>query len=86
MFRRRRDPDDFAAEIASHLQLEIDRLQGEGLSLDEARAAARRAFGNVALSTERFHESHRWLWWDRLTQDVAMPPARGGPRPDWHSW
>jgi predicted permease len=70
MFRRRRDPDDFAAEIASHLQFEIDRLQREGLSPDEARAAARRAFGNVALSTERFRESHRWVWWDRLAQDV----------------
>lgn len=70
MFRRTRDTDDFAAEIESHLQFEIDRLQHEGLSPDEARAAARRAFGNVALSTERFHESHRWVWWDRLAQDV----------------
>ncbi len=70
MFRRTRDTDDFSAEIESHLQFEIDRLEHEGLSPDEARAAARRAFGNVALSTERFHESHRWVWWDRLVQDV----------------
>jgi putative ABC transport system permease protein len=70
MFRRTRDTDDFAAEIESHLQFEIERLRREGLGPDEARAAARRAFGNVALSTERFHESHRWLWWDRLVQDV----------------
>src|SRR5215813_5330486 len=70
MLRRTRDTDDFAAEIESHLQFEIDRLQQEGLGPDEARAAARRAFGNVGLSIERFHESHRWLWWDRLAQDV----------------
>jgi len=70
MFPRGRDTDDFAAEIESHLQFEIDRLQQEGLGADEARAAARRAFGNVARSTERFHESHRWAWWDRLMQDV----------------
>jgi putative ABC transport system permease protein len=70
MFRRTRDTADFAAEIESHLQFEIDRLQHEGLSPDEARAAARRAFGNVALSTERFHESQRWVWWDRFAQDV----------------
>src|SRR5689334_13620904 len=70
MFRRRRDTDDFASEIESHLQFEIERLRDEGLSADEARAAAHRAFGNVALSTERFHESHRWAWWDRLAQDV----------------
>src|SRR6185295_1331301 len=70
MFRRTRDTDDYAAEIESHLQFEVERLEREGLSADEARAAARRAFGNVALSTERFHESSRWLWWDRLAQDV----------------
>ncbi len=70
MFGRRRDTDDFAAEVDSHLQFEIDRLQDEGFSADEARALARQAFGNVALATERFHESHRWLWWDRLVQDA----------------
>jgi hypothetical protein len=50
--------------------LEIDRLRAEGLSTDEATMAAHRAFGNVTLSTERFHESHRWYWWDQLTQDL----------------
>src|SRR6185312_6594911 len=81
MFRRRRPVDDFAAEIESHLQLEIDRLRAEGLSPDEARLAARRAFGNVALSTERFHESHRWYWWDQLTQDLryAVRTLRTAP-------
>jgi len=70
MFRPTRDSDDFAAEVASHLRLEEDRLLDEGRGANEARAAARRAFGNVTLSTERFYESHRWLWWDRLAQDV----------------
>jgi predicted permease len=81
MFRRARTTDDFAAEIESHLQFEIDRLIGEGLSPDEASAAARRAFGSVALSTERFHEAHRWVWWDRLTQDVryAVRSWRAAP-------
>ena len=42
MFRRgRRKVDDFDAEIAAHLQIEIDRLQDEeGLSREDARAAA----------------------------------------------
>lgn len=70
MFRHPRDPDDFAAEIESHLDLEAERLQAEGLAADEARAAARRAFGNVARSRERFYEAGRWRWWDRLTGDV----------------
>jgi len=46
MFRRQRGVDDFAAEIESHLQLEIDRFESEGLSPAEARAAALRSFGN----------------------------------------
>ena len=70
MFRRRRGLDDFAAEIDSHLQLEIDRLQAEGLSAADARAAAQRAFGNVTISREAFYEGGRWVWWDRLWQDV----------------
>ena len=81
MFRRRRPVDDFAAEIAAHLQLEIDRLRAEGLSPDEATTAARRAFGSVTLSTERFYESHRWYVWDQLTQDLrhAVRTLRAAP-------
>ena len=71
MPRRIRSADDFAAEVESHLQLEIERLQGEGLSPAAARAAAHRAFGNVTASRERFYEAHRWLWWDRLSHDVG---------------
>jgi predicted permease len=71
MLGRTRRPDDFAAEVESHIQLEIERLQGEGLTADEARAAARRAFGNITVSRERFYEAHRWLWKDRLWHDVC---------------
>ena len=70
VFGRKRPPDDFAAEIDAHLQLEADRLREEGLGVEEAQLAARRAFGNVTLSQERFYESGRWRWWDRLSQDV----------------
>src|SRR5262249_37904203 len=61
--------------------MEIDRLQGEGLSPEEARAAAHRAFGNTTLVTERFFESHRWRWWDRLRQAVrsAVRTLRRAP-------
>lgn len=48
MFRRKRKPSDFGAEIEAHLQLETERLREEGLSETEARAAARRGFGNVS--------------------------------------
>jgi predicted permease len=70
MFRRRRPVDDFAAEVEAHIALEVERLEEQGLSPEEARAAARRSFGNVTRAKERFYESGRWLWADHLRQDV----------------
>jgi len=70
MFERKRKLDEFDAEIEAHLQLEFERQRELGLSEEEARAAARRAFGNVMQTKERFYESGRWLWWDHFWQDV----------------
>jgi predicted permease len=72
MFRRRRKTSDFNAEISAHIEHETQRLQEQGLSADEARAAARRSFGNVMHAEERFCESHRWMWWDHLKQDLRF--------------
>ena len=70
MFGRKRKLDDFCEEIDAHLRLEFERQRGLGLTEEEARAAARRAFGNVMQAKERFYESGRWLWWDHFRQDV----------------
>jgi hypothetical protein len=72
MFRRKRKQNDFSEEIKAHIQLECERLQGQGLSEEDARAAARWAFGNMMRAEERFYESRRWLWWDHLRQDVRF--------------
>ncbi len=71
MFRRRRSRSDFAAEIRAHVALEAERLRQEGLSEADAEFAARRAFGNITRSEERFYESVRWLWWDEIRQDLG---------------
>ena len=65
-----RKDDDFAREIQAHLELETDRLIAEGLSREQARGAARRAFGNVTAARERFHEASRWIWLEQLIQDL----------------
>ena len=70
MFRRKRKVDDFSSEIEAHVELEIERLREQGLSEAEARARARRSFGNVLQAEERFYEAGRWLWWDHRRQDV----------------
>src|SRR5215831_4039659 len=72
MLWRKRKTTDFRDEIESHLRLETERLRDQGLSEDDARAAARRAFGNMTQAQERFYESRRWLWWDHLCQDVRF--------------
>jgi len=81
MFWRKRKQSDFTAEIEAHLELETERLKDQGLSEEEARMAARRAFGNVTQVQERFYESGRWLWWDHLVQDLrfGLRMLRKGP-------
>jgi predicted permease len=69
---RKRKQSDFEAEIAAHLEIEAERLKDWGLSEADARAAARRAFGNVTRAEERFYESGRWLAWDHLVQDLRF--------------
>jgi putative ABC transport system permease protein len=70
MFQRKRRTSDFGAEIEAHIQLEAERLRAEGLSEEDARAAAHRAFGNTTRTQERFFESSRWMWWEHFWQNV----------------
>jgi len=72
MFWRKRKPSDFRAEIEAHLALDTERLKEQGLGEEEARVAARRAFGNFTRAEERFYESGRWLGWDHLVQDLRF--------------
>ena len=65
-------PDDFSTEIRAHLDLETDRLIAEGMAPEEARLAARKAFGSVAAAEERYFESTRAVWLDQLRQDVRV--------------
>src|ERR1700730_17601494 len=81
MFRRKRKLDDFSSEIEAHIQLEIERLREQGLTEEQARATARRSFGNVMHAEERFYESGRWGGWDPFRQDAryALRTLRKSP-------
>jgi putative ABC transport system permease protein len=68
-FRRRSD-DDFAAEVESHLAMEVDRLVASGMSEREARFAARRAFGNATSAREHFHEHRAGASLEGIVQDA----------------
>jgi putative ABC transport system permease protein len=72
MWSSKRSPDDFSTEIRSHLDLETDRLIADGVAAEEARLAARKAFGSIAAAEERYYESTRRRWLDHLRQDVRV--------------
>jgi putative ABC transport system permease protein len=72
MFRHKRKSTDFRAEIEAHIELERDRLVQQGLSPEDALAAAHRTFGNILQAEERFYESGRWMWWDNFRQDIRF--------------
>lgn len=67
-WRRKRNPEDLAEEIRSHLALEADELRSDGVS--DATSAARRAFGNVTSLQERSYERGRVGWLDDLGRDL----------------
>ncbi len=69
--RRKRQEQVLERELRSDLELEAEEQQGKGLSPEEARYAARRAFGNSTLVKEEVRELWRWAWVEAFTQDLA---------------
>jgi len=67
---RRRPEADFSAEVEAHIAHETERLIADGMAPVDARAAARKTFGNVFAATERFYEASRWMWLDHLVRDL----------------
>src|SRR5262249_44714981 len=52
LVHRRRAERELDEEIRAHLEMEAERNVAEGMSPDDARLAARRLFGSVALAKE----------------------------------
>ena len=61
---------DLERELRSDLELEEEEQQENGVPKEEARYAARRAFGNPTLIKERTHEAWGWANFERLGQDI----------------
>jgi putative ABC transport system permease protein len=71
-FLRRRLYHDFDQEIAFHLEQRIEELVANGVSVEEATAAARREFGNVGLVKETAREAWGWRWLEDVVGDVRF--------------
>lgn len=83
MKKPKRQGSDFSEEVEAHVRIEADRYRAQGLDEDAALAAARRAFGNLTQSRERYYESRRWLWWDWLRQDMRIALRLLAKTPGW---
>lgn len=57
-------------ELRGHLELEAEELEESGVAPNEARYAARRAFGNTTLVKEDVRALSAWSWCETFFQDV----------------
>src|SRR3954451_23171880 len=67
---RRRLERDLREEIAFHLSMREAEYRAGGATAAQSHAAARRAFGNPTLVTERTREEWMFSWLESLRQDV----------------
>ena len=69
---RKRLPEDLDRELRDDLELEAADQEARGLPPDEARHAARRAFGNPTLVREEVRDLASWNAIERVWQDLRF--------------
>ena len=74
--RRRNLANELQQEMDAHLQFLIDESLERGMPPEEARAAARRRFGNAATVREQSYQSWQFPTFESLLQDLRYA-ARG---------
>ena len=80
-WRRKQREQDLEREIRADLELEAAEHQESGLSPEDARYAARRAFGNTALVKEDVRSMWSWNFASQFAQDLryALRTIRSSP-------
>jgi predicted permease len=80
-FRRSRLDAEMAAEMRHHVELQTELNRRAGLSSEEARYAALRQFGNVAVIQEQVRAARSWIWLEQCWQDAryAVRTLRKAP-------
>ena len=61
---------DLEEEMRLHLELRQQQQIECGMTPDDARAAARRRFGNITSLREKSHLAWGWEWFEQLMQDM----------------
>ena len=80
LFRGRAAEREMAREMASHIGLLQEEFEGRGLSPEEARRAAQRAYGGVEQAKELHREARSLVWLEHVVKDV-----RYGARTLWRT-
>jgi predicted permease len=70
--RRKRMMANLEQEIRDHIAIETQDNIERGMSLDEARSAALRKFGNLTIVKEETGDVWSFPWLDRLFRDVSF--------------
>src|SRR5438067_1676494 len=69
-WRRREREQDLEREIRSDLELEAEEQEANGFSPEDARYAARRAFGNVTWVKEEVRVMWGWTLWEIIFREL----------------
>ncbi|HEV2135501.1 MAG TPA: permease prefix domain 1-containing protein [Terracidiphilus sp.] len=69
----RKKDADLERELRSDLELEEEEQRQRGLPPNDARYAARRAFGNTTLIREQAHEAWGWANHPRAPRGESRP-------------
>ena len=70
-WRRKQRDEDLERELLSHLEAEAADQHENGLSVEDARFAAKRNLGNIMRIKESTREIWRWNWLERSKQDLT---------------
>jgi len=72
LFGRGRADREMARELSAHLTLMEDEFQRRGMSIEDARLEARRAFGGVEQAKELHRDERSVLWLEQTIQDMRF--------------
>ena len=70
LFRNNRAEEELAREVASHLTLLADDFERRGMSPEEARLAAKRAYDGVEQAKQAHRDERSLLWIEQTIQDL----------------